>query len=160
MVLRRGQLFDVRSGILMTLWMGPTRDLGDGRGTAASVLATVRGDMTESGVEESGADPRSVNEHQGNPYHSTARLWDDGVIDPPTPELFWTCSFGCGGQAPPSRSPMAYSGCDDDRLIVRQETRCQPRGEIAVRVIRTLRVKDPKLRSQPQPEGPMPGPGT
>ncbi len=21
-------------------------------------------------------------EHEGNPYHSTARLWDDGVIDP------------------------------------------------------------------------------
>ena len=25
---------------------------------------------------------RGQYEHQGNPYYSTARLWDDGVIDP------------------------------------------------------------------------------
>ena len=25
---------------------------------------------------------RDQYEHQGNPYYSTARLWDDGVIDP------------------------------------------------------------------------------
>jgi 3-methylcrotonyl-CoA carboxylase beta subunit len=31
------------------------------------------------------ADPdeiRSKYEREGNPYHSTARLWDDGIIDP------------------------------------------------------------------------------
>jgi 3-methylcrotonyl-CoA carboxylase beta subunit len=42
---------------------------------AATVLATVG----------SGADPDAVRaqyEHQGHPYYSTARLWDDGVIDP------------------------------------------------------------------------------
>jgi 3-methylcrotonyl-CoA carboxylase beta subunit len=42
---------------------------------AATVLATVG----------SGLDPDAVRaqyEHQGNPYYSTARLWDDGVIDP------------------------------------------------------------------------------
>ncbi len=42
---------------------------------AATVLATVG----------SGTDPDAVRaqyEHQGNPYYSTARLWDDGVIDP------------------------------------------------------------------------------
>ena len=25
---------------------------------------------------------REQYEHQGSPYHSTARLWDDGIIDP------------------------------------------------------------------------------
>jgi 3-methylcrotonyl-CoA carboxylase beta subunit len=33
--------------------------------------------------EESFKDPiRQQYEDQGNPYYSTARLWDDGVIDP------------------------------------------------------------------------------
>jgi 3-methylcrotonyl-CoA carboxylase beta subunit len=42
---------------------------------AATVLSTVG----------SGADPDAVRaqyEHQGHPYYSTARIWDDGVIDP------------------------------------------------------------------------------
>ena len=29
-----------------------------------------------------GSHPRAQYEEQGNPYYSTARLWDDGVIDP------------------------------------------------------------------------------
>ena len=41
---------------------------------AASVLATV-------GSEQAGQ-VRDQYEHQGSPYYSTARLWDDGVIDP------------------------------------------------------------------------------
>ncbi|MHA6620628.1 carboxyl transferase domain-containing protein [Pseudonocardia sp. DLS-67] len=42
---------------------------------AATVLATVG-----SGVDADAV--RAQYEHQGNPYYSTARLWDDGVIDP------------------------------------------------------------------------------
>ena len=34
-----------------------------------------------SSVPRSRADPRKY-EREGNPYYSTARLWDDGVIDP------------------------------------------------------------------------------
>jgi 3-methylcrotonyl-CoA carboxylase beta subunit len=57
---------------------------------AASVLATVRRDAVEArgeqwsaGDEEAFKDPiRQQYEHQGHPYYSTARLWDDGVIDP------------------------------------------------------------------------------
>jgi 3-methylcrotonyl-CoA carboxylase beta subunit len=57
---------------------------------AASVLATVRRDGLESrGVDWSAADEeafkqpiREQYEAQGSPYYSTARLWDDGVIDP------------------------------------------------------------------------------
>jgi 3-methylcrotonyl-CoA carboxylase beta subunit len=57
---------------------------------AASVLATVRRD----GVEARGGswpeaeqmkftdEIRDQYERQGNPYYATARLWDDGVIDP------------------------------------------------------------------------------
>jgi 3-methylcrotonyl-CoA carboxylase beta subunit len=54
---------------------------------AASVLATVRRDQLgadwPAAEEEAFKQPvRDQYEHQGNPYYSTARLWDDGVIDP------------------------------------------------------------------------------
>jgi 3-methylcrotonyl-CoA carboxylase beta subunit len=57
---------------------------------AASVLATVRRDGIEgrggqwSAEEEEAfkAPIREQYEHQGHPYYATARLWDDGVIDP------------------------------------------------------------------------------
>ena len=38
--------------------------------------------MTEVGQPETGATLRDQYEHQGRPLYSTARLWDDGVIDP------------------------------------------------------------------------------
>jgi 3-methylcrotonyl-CoA carboxylase beta subunit len=57
---------------------------------AASVLATVRRDGIEGkgGVwtpeeEENFKAPiRDQFETQGNPYYASARLWDDGIIDP------------------------------------------------------------------------------
>ena len=38
--------------------------------------------MTEVGQPETGARLREQYEAQGRPVYSTARLWDDGVIDP------------------------------------------------------------------------------
>ena len=52
---------------------------------AASVLATVHRDAAKWTPEEAEAfkaPVRAKYEHEGNPYHATARLWDDGVIDP------------------------------------------------------------------------------
>jgi len=57
---------------------------------AASVLATVRRDGIEARggswpaeEEEAFKGPiRAQYEHQGHPYYATARLWDDGIIDP------------------------------------------------------------------------------
>ncbi|HBK56368.1 MAG TPA: methylcrotonoyl-CoA carboxylase, partial [Xanthomonadales bacterium] len=57
---------------------------------AASVLATVRRDGIEAGGgtwsqadEEAFKAPiRAQYERQGHPYYATARLWDDGIIDP------------------------------------------------------------------------------
>ncbi len=73
------------------LWMWPNARISVmGGEQAASVLATVRRDGVEArGEEWSGeaeeefkAPIRDQYEHQGSPYYSTARLWDDGVIDP------------------------------------------------------------------------------
>jgi len=52
---------------------------------AASVLATVHRDAdswTPDEAEEFKAPIRQKYEDEGNPYYATARLWDDGVIDP------------------------------------------------------------------------------
>ena len=52
---------------------------------AASVLATVHRDAAKWTPEEAEAFKAPIRqryEDEGNPYHATARLWDDGVIDP------------------------------------------------------------------------------
>jgi 3-methylcrotonyl-CoA carboxylase beta subunit len=52
---------------------------------AASVLATVHRDADKWTAEEAEAFKAPVRqkyEDEGNPYYATARLWDDGVIDP------------------------------------------------------------------------------
>jgi len=38
--------------------------------------------MREVGQPDLGAELRDQYERQGSPYYSTARLWDDGVLDP------------------------------------------------------------------------------
>jgi 3-methylcrotonyl-CoA carboxylase beta subunit len=52
---------------------------------ASSVLATVHRDADKWTPEEAEAFKAPIRqryEDEGNPYHATARLWDDGVIDP------------------------------------------------------------------------------
>ena len=50
---------------------------------AAGVLATVRGKFASPDEEETFKAPiRARYEEQGHPYYASARLWDDGVIDP------------------------------------------------------------------------------
>ena len=73
------------------LWTWPNSRISVmGGEQAANVLATVRRDAIESkggawtSEEEAAfkAPIRDQYETQGNPYYATARLWDDGVIDP------------------------------------------------------------------------------
>ncbi len=66
------------------LWMWPNARISVmGGEQAASVLATVRGDFDSPEAEEEFKAPiREKYEIEGSPYYSTARLWDDGVIDP------------------------------------------------------------------------------
>ncbi|WP_313405995.1 carboxyl transferase domain-containing protein [Aeromicrobium sp.] len=66
------------------LWMWPNAKISVmGGEQAASVLATVRGDFESPEAEEDFKAPiRDQYETQGSAYYSTARLWDDGIIDP------------------------------------------------------------------------------
>jgi 3-methylcrotonyl-CoA carboxylase beta subunit len=98
---------------------------------AASVLATVRGDQVaanggggagsgganggagggggawSAAAEEAFKAPiRDQYESQGNPYYSTARLWDDGVIDPADTRRVLGLSLSAAANAP--LSPVGY----------------------------------------------------
>ncbi|MDJ0767776.1 MAG: carboxyl transferase domain-containing protein [Ilumatobacter sp.] len=66
------------------LWMWPNARISVmGGEQAASVLATVSGEFESEEAEEAFKAPiREQYETQGHPYYATARLWDDGVIEP------------------------------------------------------------------------------
>jgi len=73
------------------LWMWPNARISVMGGEQASmVLSQVRrdnieakGDQWSAAEEDKFREPiRAQYESQGNPYYATARLWDDGVIDP------------------------------------------------------------------------------
>ncbi|MBT2402581.1 MULTISPECIES: carboxyl transferase domain-containing protein [unclassified Streptomyces] len=73
------------------MWMWPNAKISVmGGEQAASVLATVKRDQIEGAGQEwpledeeaFKAPVRAQYEEQGNAYYATARLWDDGVIDP------------------------------------------------------------------------------
>jgi 3-methylcrotonyl-CoA carboxylase beta subunit len=73
------------------LWMWPTARISVmGGEQAATVLSTIRSDQAaaagatwpEDEAEAFRQELRDRYERQGHPYYATARLWDDGVIDP------------------------------------------------------------------------------
>ncbi len=75
-----GRAFDPRF-----LWMWPNARISVmGGEQAATVLAEVRRDAGKNGADdEAFKEPiRQQYETQGHPYYATARLWDDGIIDP------------------------------------------------------------------------------
>jgi len=73
------------------LWMWPNARISVmGAAQAASVLTTVKRDqLAREGKSLSAEEERAIQqpildqyEHDGSPYYSTARLWDDGILDP------------------------------------------------------------------------------
>ncbi|HEY7945365.1 MAG: carboxyl transferase domain-containing protein [Burkholderiales bacterium] len=73
------------------LWMWPNARISVmGGEQAATVLATIRRDAIEAKGDAWSADDeaafktplREQYEREGHPYYASARLWDDGVIDP------------------------------------------------------------------------------
>jgi 3-methylcrotonyl-CoA carboxylase beta subunit len=92
------------------LWMWPNARISVmGGEQAASVLAVIR----REGVEAKGgkwskeddaafkAPIRAQYEKQGNAYYATARLWDDGVIDPADTRAVLGRALAAGLNAPP-----------------------------------------------------------
>jgi acetyl-CoA carboxylase carboxyltransferase component len=57
------------------LWMWPNARISVMGGEQAAIVLTMVGDADPDEI-------RAKYEEEGNPYYSTARLWDDGIIDP------------------------------------------------------------------------------
>ncbi|MGH2944324.1 MAG: carboxyl transferase domain-containing protein, partial [Solirubrobacteraceae bacterium] len=67
------------------LWMWPNARISVmGGEQAATVLSSVASARDPAQIEALRERTRAQYETQGHPYHATARLWDDGVIDPLT----------------------------------------------------------------------------
>ena len=75
---------------------------------AASVLATVHRDADkwdEREAEAFKAPIRQKYEDEGNPYYATARLWDDGIIDPAQTRDVLGLALGAALNAPVEEAP-------------------------------------------------------
>jgi acetyl-CoA carboxylase carboxyltransferase component len=65
-----GRAYDPRQ-----LWMWPNARISVMGGEQAATVLSIVGDVDQDEI-------RAKYEAEGNPYYSTARLWDDGIIDP------------------------------------------------------------------------------
>ena len=96
------------------LWMWPNaRNSVMGGEQAASVLATVRRDGIEGkggawSTDEEAAFTAPILkqfEHQAHPYYASARLWDDGIIDPAQTRDVLGLAFAACLNAPVEEAP-------------------------------------------------------
>ena len=101
------------------LWMWPNARIGVmGGEQAASVLATVKRDGIEAkggqwpAAEEDAfkAPIRDQFEQQGHPYYASARLWDDGVIDPADTRRVLALALSAALNAPIEDTKFGCSG--------------------------------------------------
>src|SRR5258708_5543577 len=91
------------------LWMWPNARISVmGGEQAAGVLTTVKRDqLAREGKDLSAEEERAIAdpvlqkyETEGSPYYSTARLWDDGVIDPAETRLYLGLALSISYNAP------------------------------------------------------------
>jgi acetyl-CoA carboxylase carboxyltransferase component/acetyl/propionyl-CoA carboxylase alpha subunit len=73
-----GRAYDPR---FMFLWPNARVSVMGGQ-QAAQVLSSTKPHLSDEERQKLHDDTIALYEHEGSPYYSTARLWDDGVIDP------------------------------------------------------------------------------
>lgn len=92
------------------MWMWPNARISVmGGEQAASVLATVKREALEAAgktwsekeEQQFKAPVREQYERQGHPYYATARLWDDGIIDPIDTRKVLAQALSISQNAPP-----------------------------------------------------------
>ena len=97
------------------LWLWPNARVSVmGGEQAASVLAQVRRDALEAEGKSWGAADeekfkapiREQYETQGHPYYATARLWDDGIIDPADTRMVLGLGLSAAYNAPIEKTPF------------------------------------------------------
>ncbi len=130
------------------LWMWPNARISVmGGEQAASVLGLLRQEAVEAkGGSWSAADEeafkapiREQYERQGHPYYATARLWDDGIIDPAdTRMVLATGARGRAQRAAARADPLRHFQDVMVSLARRfEKLLIANRGEIACRIVRT-----------------------
>jgi acetyl-CoA carboxylase carboxyltransferase component len=91
------------------LWMWPNARISVmGAQQAAAVLSTVKRDqLAREGRQLSEEDADAIErpildkyEREGSPYYSTARLWDDGIVDPAETRRFLALGISAAHNAP------------------------------------------------------------
>jgi acetyl-CoA carboxylase carboxyltransferase component len=87
------------------LWMWPNARISVmGGPQAASVLSTVRGNLSPEEKVAFEAPILEKYEREGSPYYSTARLWDDGIIDPLDTRRVLAIGLDAAAHAPQPRT--------------------------------------------------------
>ncbi len=98
------------------LWMWPNARISVmGGEQAANVLSTVKKDqLFRKGVEMSDEEVNDLKkpilekyEKEGNPYYSSARIWDDGIIDPVQTRLVLALGISAALNAPIDEAPFS-----------------------------------------------------
>jgi 3-methylcrotonyl-CoA carboxylase beta subunit len=97
------------------LWTWPNSRISVmGGEQAANVLAQVRRDGMEARGQQWPADEEEVfkspirdqYETQGHPYYASARLWDDGIVDPAETRMVLGLSLSASLNAPIETTPF------------------------------------------------------
>ena len=92
----------MRAGVLaaVPVHVAQRPDLGHGRGAGGDRAGRRR---LRGGWGQRRRDPAAIRaqyERQGHPYYSTARLWDDGVIDPKDTRTVLGLALSAAANAP------------------------------------------------------------
>ena len=75
------------------LWMWPNARISVMGGEQAATVLSIVGDADPDAI-------RATYEAEGNPYYSTARLWDDGIIDPADTRRVLALGLAAAANAP------------------------------------------------------------
>ena len=88
------------------LWMWPNARISVMGGEQAATVLAMVGDADPDEI-------RAKYEPEGNPYYSTARLWDDGIIDPLDTRRVLALGISAASErADPRDRPSASSACE------------------------------------------------
>jgi acetyl-CoA carboxylase carboxyltransferase component len=81
------------------LWMWPNARISVMGGDQAAMVLTMVGDADPDAI-------RDTYESEGSPYYSTARLWDDGIIDPADTRRVLALGLAAAANAPVPDTPF------------------------------------------------------